>query len=130
MKKRWIIVCVCMVVLLAVMPVLVTGCASTGGRYLVTMSVEKQTDTAFSMEYASFDGYRIYKFDLAKTTEVNIRFETESGRLDCLITYRDGEVFYESENIQTSGFGMGFPKGSYTVRMTGDKHRGSFSFDW
>ena len=129
MKKTIVILLVFALALCTVLPLMVTGCAATGGRYLTTMSVENNTATSFSMQYESFDGYRIYKFKLDKTTEVNIRFETIEGRLDCLIT-RDGETYYESEDIKSSGFGMGFPKGSYTVRMTGDHHKGSFSFDW
>jgi len=95
---------------------------------LVTMSVSKETPTSFSMEYESFDGYRIYRFELTKTTNVDIRFETISGRLDVLVNKGD-EVFYQQDDVR-GGFGLSFPKGKYTVRLTGDHHQGSFSFDW
>lgn len=126
-RTNMILIATCLVV--CVLTAALVGCSSQG-KYLVTMCISKQTPTSFSMEYESFDGYRIYKFTLKKTTEVNLRFETVKGKLSCLITDEDGEVMYDQEDVASGGFGVNYPKGTYTVRLTADHHQGSFSFYW
>lgn len=126
-RTNMILIATCLVV--CVLTAALVGCSSQG-KYLVTMCVSKQTPTSFSMEYESFDGYRIYKFTLKKTTEVNLRFETVKGKLSCHITDEDGEVMYDQEDVASGGFGVNYPKGTYTVRLTADHHQGSFSFYW
>lgn len=124
-----IVACIVIVIMTLCSVVFAAGCEATG-KYLVVMSVSNQTDTSFSMSYESFDGYRVYKMKLSKTTEVNIRFETESGRLDYSITDEDGEVVLQQDNVSTMGFGINFSRGTYTVRLTADHHKGSYSFSW
>lgn len=126
-RTNMILIATCLVV--CVLTAALVGCSSQG-KYLVTMCISKQTPTSFSMEYESFDGYRIYKFTLKKATVVTMDFVTKGGKLDCSVVDQDGDEVYEQEDVLSYSIDMTYPKGTYTVRLTADHHEGSFSFSW
>ena len=111
---------------------LLTGCVSSGGKYLTIMSITSEDDHSFSMEYESFDGKKYYVFTPKTDGTLKMDFVTESGTLKCtVITGTENQFVFNQSEIPTGKEEIPIKKGKkYTVWFYAEKHKGSFRFDW
>ncbi|MFB2021968.1 hypothetical protein ACEVJL_10815 [Pseudoflavonifractor sp. P01025] len=57
---------------------------------------------------------------------IHVEVVTESGNISITMTDSEGNTVFEEDDIETSEFNVDV-SGSVKVRITADKHRGSFS---
>jgi len=82
---------------------------------------------SWSGKYVCLDG------SMTKTIQTNsdqdaihVEVVTESGSISITMTDSEGNTVFEADDIETSEFNVDV-SGSVKVRITADKHRGSFS---
>ncbi len=123
---------------------LINGC--TYGSGTTSMSVEVNTGSKMSMSYKKFTGYKATKLSVEKdqTVEVEVDIVSEAGKLDLVIEKENKgddegeqekkgkpEKVYEGTDIPTSNFKVILEEpGKYIVKVTGDKHKGSYKITW
>ena len=92
--------------------------------------VESNTRDRWSASYALHEGYvsRTINTD-GEPTVLYIEIVSDSGAIGMTITNENGNVIYVEEEIGTSSFALEIP-GKVTVKITGEKHRGSYCLSW
>jgi len=121
------------IVLIMVIMMVLTGC--TKSSYILISGEENDSSTQISMTYKEFSGYKEAQIKVKDGEEikVSVRVVTYGGSIDAYIA-KDNDVskaVYEGNNIKTSSFTVTLKEaGTYTIRIDGDKHSGSYLFYW
>lgn len=121
-----------LVILLAFL-LLMAACQSAEPKEILQDAEEIMDDTTMSMKYSKFSGERSKTFAVEEGQEawIQIDIETVKGSLDISITDQEGNSIYGGTNIEnSSSFSVGAPSGTYTIKVTGHEHQGSYSFVW
>lgn len=109
------------------------ACQAGNSKETLVDGVETVNDTTMSMEYSRFNGERTGEFTVGETEEAWIQVDiiTARGSLDMSITGADGSSVYSAQNIKDSqSFSVKAESGTYTIKVTGHDHEGSYSFQW
>lgn len=127
MKKT---VSICMIFIIACY---IVGC--TKGSFVVLSGEENNTSTQMIMKYKKFTGYKEtqIKVQEGEIINVSVAFVTDSGSLDAYIAKDNDKsnAIYSGNDVTTSSFTVALKEaGTYTLRVDGDKHSGSYSFRW
>lgn len=106
-----------------------TGVISIGSGTRVGWSEQKGLNS-WSANYFLFTGIRERRLNTNGTTCVlNINVETTDGSIDLKIVDDSQNILYSEENITTLSSQLNIV-GSVTATITGNNHRGNFSFNW
>ncbi len=115
------------------MIVLLTGLNGCSKGYSLG-SYENNTSSKMTMNHYLFKGSkeRTLKVNEGEEVVVSVDIKTENGTLDAYIYNEDTEEYiYEGKDIPTSSFTVTLKDaGNYTIKVDGDKHKGSYSFTW
>ena len=79
-------------------------------------------------EYQYFDGFMQRNLWMEEDDVLKVSIETDEGKIDLEIKDSEGNVIFSEEAIQTSEFEVKV-SGKITIRIDGDDHEGSFSFE-
>lgn len=82
----------------------------------------------WSAEYQYFDGFMQRNLWMEEDDVLKVSIETDEGKIDLEIKDSEGNVIFSEEAIQTSEFEVKV-SGKITIRIDGDDHEGSFSFE-
>lgn len=87
-------------------------------------------DSQFIMEYKIFDTSDAQQLTLESGDEISAEIVVDSGKLSIEIQKDEDDPIYKSDGITVSNnFDVEIPEsGTYTIRVTGEKTRGSVSF--
>lgn len=110
---------------------LLSGC--TYGSFSAIKSFEKNTFSMMSMSYERFNGYKAtyVKVKEGNPIDVNVVIVSEKGKLNMSIAGEDGHSVYEGKDIPTSSFSVKLHKsGDYKIKVSGEKHSGSYKITW
>ncbi|EPR13205.1 hypothetical protein [Ruminiclostridium papyrosolvens] len=110
---------------------LLSGC--TYGSYSTLKSVENNTSSMMSMRYERFNGYNAtpIKVKEGNPIDVSVDIVSNKGKLDMSITDEKGQSVYEGKDIPTSSFSVRLDKdGDYKLKVSGEKHSGSYKITW
>jgi len=83
----------------------------------------------WSASYAYHNGYRQRTIRVEEGTVLHADIISSEGTLGLSVTDSKGNVLWEEETLQTSSFDITLP-GTVTVKITGQKHKGSFALSW
>lgn len=107
---------------------------NSGGSFVVRKSIEKNTLTTMSMSYEKFDGYKYRNIKVTEPITITISFTTKSGTLNAYIAKDDDKnnAIFNQSNIQTSeNISVEITQsGTYTIKVIGENHSGSYKFVW
>ena len=107
------------------------SCGNTSGKFVAKKCVSNQTNSGFSMQYESLDGYKTYEYNLKKDDFVSIEVVTQSGSLDVLVTGDDGTTYVDKRALGDDKYEFSASTaGKYVFRFTAKKHSGSFNVSW
>ena len=112
---------------------LLAACRSVEPKEILQDASETMDDSTMAMEYTKFSGERAGTFVVEDEQEAWIQIDIMSaaGSLDISITDQEGNSIYAGTNIEnSSSFSVGAPSGTYTIKVTGHEHQGSYSFVW
>ena len=112
---------------------LLAGC--TKSSYVIISGEDHDTSTQMSMTYKQFSGYKETRIKVkdGEEVKVSVKIVTEGGTLDAYIAKDNNEstAVYTGNDITTSNFTVTLKDaGTYTIRVDGDKHSGSYLFNW
>lgn len=106
------------------------GCSN---RFVMMGGISNQNSNSFSASYQKFSGYKTASVTLkeGQSAEVSVAFTTEDGSIAFDIVNRDGESLFEQTDIGDESFNLMLDQpGKYTLRVTGEDHKGSFHVSW
>ena len=79
------------------------------------------------MDYDYLNGNRTYSFNSKNAIELEMCFETISGKLSCLIKDGNSKEIYKNDDIKTDDITISIEKNTdYVVAFTAVEHNGSF----
>lgn len=107
------------------------GCEKGGVTGNADGNIEITNDSSVYMQYSLFDGERTYPVDAQTPLRMKMTFKSVSGTLRVEVG-RDGETPDFAGNItkdSESTVNLTTP-GTYTIRLRGEKHIGSYNFEW
>ena len=79
-------------------------------------------------EYQYFDGFMQRNLWMEENDVLKVSIETDEGEIDVEIKDSDGNVIFSEKALETKEFEIEV-SGKITVRVDGDDHEGSFSFE-
>jgi len=82
----------------------------------------------WSAEYQYFDGFMQRNLWMEKNDVLKVSIETDEGEFDLEIKDSEGNVIFSEKAIETKDFEVEV-SGKITIRVEGDEHEGSFSFE-
>lgn len=109
--------------------VMVFFCGCDGVKELKVGCAEFRNGSGFGMSYELYTGEREYKIEVKdQPVALKIEIVTESGDF-ALFVGRDGfESDYTGNELETASFTVTLSEtGTYKVKVTAKKHKGSFS---
>lgn len=109
------------------------GC--TKGSYKMISGEVNNTSTQMAMNYKQFTGHNETEIKVkdGEEVKVSVKIVTDGGNLDAYIAKdnNSSNSVYKGNDIKTSSFTVTLKEaGTYTLRVDGDKHSGSYSFNW
>ncbi|MGN0634904.1 MAG: hypothetical protein ACI4I5_01675 [Acutalibacteraceae bacterium] len=107
------------------------GCEKAGVTGNADGNIEITNDNSVYMQYSLFDGERTYPVDAQTPLRMKMTFKSVSGTLRVEVG-KDGETPDFAGNItkdSESTVNLTTP-GTYTIRLRGEKHTGSYNFEW
>jgi len=124
-KSSWIWI----VVLLIILSVLgFTGNLGTIRSGTRIMFFSNEGRDYWKANYQYFDGYMQRNLWMEENDKLNVSFETNEGQITLEIRDNEGNIIFYEKNIETKEFVIDV-SGKITVRVDGDNHEGSFSFE-
>ena len=119
MRKTHFLVFAC-VVLLAV----AAGCQSQAFEGNRTAG-----ENQFILDYSFLDKTETHTMDLMQGTDVNVKIESLSGRIDVVVSDAYGKELYRGNDASSGSFLLEIPEtGAYTFSVTGSRAEGSVAF--
>lgn len=82
----------------------------------------------WNAEYQYFDGFMQRNLWMEENDTLKIAIETDEGQIDLIIKDSEGNIIFSEKAIQSKEFEIEV-SGKITVRIDGDDHEGSFSFE-
>ena len=121
------------IVIITFIMMFLIGC--TKSSYVIISGEDHDTSTQMSMTYKQFSGYKETRIKVkdGEEVKVSVKIVTEGGTLDAYIAKDNNEstAVYTGNDITTSNFTVTLKDaGTYTIRVDGDKHSGSYLFNW
>ena len=109
------------------------GC--TKSSYVIISGQDNDSSTQMSMTYEQFSGYKETQIKVkdGEEVKVSVKIATAGGTIDAYIAKDNNEstAVYTGNDITTSNFTVTLKDaGTYTIRVDGDKHSGSYLFNW
>ena len=109
------------------------GCSQPQGGVLAVNCVSQQNSTSFSARYDLLSGEKKYEIRVnpGETLALRLNVTTEEGSLAASVSLPGQEPAYTGNALGNTSFTVYLREsGTYTVRLTAEKHRGSYSFAW
>ena len=110
---------------------LLVGC--TTGSYSVLSASENNTSTSLSMTYSKLNGFKSTTLTVKENevSEVSVDIISKEGKLNLVILDEKDQYVYQGNDLPTSSFSVKLDKaGKYTIKVTGEKHTGSYNIAW
>ena len=112
--------------------VILVGCS--GGSYLITIGDIDTTGNSITGSYEKFDGHYFKKVKLEEGQNLKVKFYTvtEEGSIAAQVEDPSGEVILQLEgqdDAQEKEIAIN-RTGTYSMKVTADKHKGSFQLNW
>lgn len=82
----------------------------------------------WSAEYQYFDGFMQRNLWMEEDDVLKVSIETDEGEIDLEVKDSEGNVIFSEKAIRTKEFEVEV-SGKITIRIDGDDHEGSFSFE-
>lgn len=95
--------------------------------------VETNNGSGVTCKYQYFQGTRTHRLTVLKgeTVEVAVSTTTESGKLNMRIELLDRDADYQGKDLGNTSFVVTLTNpGVYTISVTGEEHKGSYSVTW
>lgn len=128
MKKTMASICA-----IALAVVLLLAFSACGGAYIMKGCVETNNGSGVNCKYQYFQGTRMHRLTVLKgeTVEVTVNTTTESGKLNMRIELLDRKADYQGKDLGNTSFVVTLTNPSvYTISVTGEEHKGSYSVAW
>lgn len=106
---------------------LLTGCS---GEARIRRGTESVNPDSIVMSYERFDGERSYEIELPQDTQIRVEIRTVSGQIKVTVEQEGQEPIYSGRISEDFAFALNADAGTYTVTLTGEKHVGSYRFEW
>ena len=124
-KSNWIWIVIILVIVLSALGF--TGNLGTISSATKVMYFSNAGRDHWSAEYQYFDGYMQRNLWMEEDAVLKVSIETIEGEIDLTIKDSEGNVIFSEKAIETKEFEVE-ASGKVTVRIDGDKHKGSFEF--
>jgi len=127
-KYNWIWIVVILILVLSVSALGFTGNLGTISSATKIMYFSNVGRDHWSAEYQYFDGYMQRNLWMEEGDVLKVSIETVEGEVDLTIKDNEGNIIFSEKAVETKVFEVEV-SGKITVRIDGDKHEGSFSFE-
>jgi len=124
-KSNWIWIVIIFVIVLSALGF--TGNLGTISSATKMMYVSNAGRDHWHAEYQYLDGYMQRNLWMEEDDVLKVSIETIEGEIDLIIKDSEGNVIFSEKAIETKEFEVE-ASGKVTVRIEGDKHKGSFEF--
>ena len=86
-------------------------------------------ETQFLLEYSILNKAQTHEMDLKQGTMVRVEIESQSGRIDVVVTDKNGEEIYKGNGASSGSFSLEIPQtDTYRFSVAGSNAKGSVSF--
>ncbi len=127
-KKKTNLIWIVIVIAIVLISIGLTGGLGTIRSGTRVMFFSNEGRDYWKAEYQYFDGYMQRNLWMEENDVLKVSIETDEGEIDLEIKDSEGNVIFSEKAIETKEFEVEV-SGKITVRVDGEKHEGSFSFE-
>ncbi len=87
-------------------------------------------DSQFIVDYSLLNDTKTHEMSIEKDALIDVKIESESGRVDIIIADIEGNVIYKGNDADSGQFNITIPiTNIYKFSVTGSNAKGSISFE-